>query len=78
VDTLLATATANGTDSNPAAKAISDAGTQLQGQVKRSRTEITEAVLSRTGAVVQQKFSQGMHEAAVIVEKVRLSASLSD
>jgi hypothetical protein len=46
--------------------------TESQGYVNRTKTEVIETALNKTGAVVQQKFSQGMQEARVAVDKVRL------
>jgi hypothetical protein len=44
--------------------------TESQGYVKRTKTEVIETALNKTGVVVQQKFTQGMQEARVAVEKV--------
>jgi hypothetical protein len=44
--------------------------TELQQFVNRTKTEVFETALNKTGAVVQQKFTQGMQEARVAVDKV--------
>ena len=45
--------------------------TETKGSVNRTKTEVIETALNKTGMVVQQKFTQGMQEARVVVEKVR-------
>ncbi|KIM84794.1 hypothetical protein PILCRDRAFT_369386 [Piloderma croceum F 1598] len=51
--------------------------TELQGFVNRTKTEVIETALNKTGAIVQQKFTQGMQEARVAVDKVIAIAGAS-
>jgi hypothetical protein len=48
-----------------------EAKTKSQGYVYRTKTEVIETALNKTGIVIQQKCAQGMRQARVAVDKVR-------
>lgn len=70
-DSAQVTSNTNGADSTPAPGITTEITSQVQGQIKRTKTEVIEKVLTRTGTIVKRRLSQGMQEAGVVVEKVR-------
>jgi phosphopantothenate synthetase len=66
----LTTKITSAVDLTPASEAAGKVKVQFQGNVLRTKTELTEA-MNKTGTIVQRRITQGVQEAKVVVEKVR-------
>ena len=70
METVHTTVNTSGAEPSPASGAGDDIKAQLQGHVIRTKAEVTEAMLTKTGTIVQRRITQGVHEAKVVMEKV--------